>query len=89
LNSTIPLAAGKGTFGFSSILQLRFRLFKKLIRLNCKQSFFSLSRLAFLETQMEMEFDQLDIDSDNDGITDIEAQGTTLLTHPLIQTMMD
>jgi hypothetical protein len=28
LNSTI-LAAGKGTFGFSSILQLRFRLFKK------------------------------------------------------------
>jgi hypothetical protein len=56
LNSTIPLAAGKGTFGFSSILQLRFRLFKKLIRLNCKQSFFHYRDFAFLETQMEMEF---------------------------------
>jgi hypothetical protein len=90
LNSTIPLAAGKGTFGFSSYLTTSLCLFKKLIRLNCKQSFFTIY-LAFLETQMEMEFDQLDIDSDNDGITDaIEAQGTTLLiTHPLIQTMMD
>jgi hypothetical protein len=90
LNSTIPLAAGKGTFGFSSILQLRF-VQKNLSDLTAKQSFFSLSRLCIpRDSDGDGVFDQLDIDSDNDGITDaIEAQGTTLLiTHPLIQTTM-
>jgi hypothetical protein len=64
---------------------------KNLSDLTASKASFTIATCIPRDSDGDGVFDQLDIDSDNDGITDaIEAQGTTLLiTHPLIQTMMD
>jgi gliding motility-associated-like protein len=92
LNSTIPLAAGKGTFGFSSYLTTSLSFIQKnLSDLTASKASFSIIATCIpRDSDGDGVFDQLDIDSDNDGITDaIEAQGTTFIDYTSVDSNND
>jgi gliding motility-associated-like protein len=92
LNSTVPLAAGTGTFSFSSYLTTSLSFIQKnLSDLTVNKASFSIiATCIFRDSDADGVFDQLDIDSDNDGITDaIEAQGTNLITYTSVDSNND
>jgi gliding motility-associated-like protein len=78
LNSTIPLAAGTGTFQFLTYLtnSIRFTHINLSDTNNNKSSLRFLATCVPKDTDSDGIADQLDSDSDNDGIPDtIESQG--------------
>jgi gliding motility-associated-like protein len=92
LNSTIPLAAGTGTFSFSSYLTTSLSFIQKnLSDLTASKASFSIIATCIpRDSDGDGVFDQLDIDSDNDGIPDaIEAQGNNFITHTAVDLNKD
>ncbi|MFT5244097.1 MAG: gliding motility-associated-like protein [Psychroserpens sp.] len=92
LNSTVPLAAGTGTFSFSSYLTTSLSFIQKnLSDLTVNKASFSIIATCIpRDSDGDGVFDQLDIDSDNDGITDvIEAQGTTFIGYTSVDSNND
>lgn len=88
LNSTTPLAAGTGTFKFSSFQTDSFKItHKNLSDLLANKSTFKLTATCvYKNSDSDASPNQLDSDSDNDGIPDsIEAQ----VTVPLVLANLD
>lgn len=82
-NSTIPLAAGTGTFSFKSYLISNFTFIQKNNSdfKNNKATFSIIATCIPKDSDGDGISDQLDLDSDNDGIPDnIEAQNPLKLT---------
>ena len=78
LNSTTPLAAGTGTFSFRSYLTESLTFIQKNLSetSNTKATFLIKATCVPKESDLDGSTDDLDSDSDNDGIPDtIEAQG--------------
>lgn len=79
LNSTIPLAAGTGTFSFRTYLTDSLTFIQKNLSQtsNAKATFLMKATCVPKDSDGDGVSDQLDLDSDNDNIPDtIEAQGT-------------
>jgi gliding motility-associated-like protein len=82
LNSTTPLTAGTGTFSFQSYLTSSFTfVHTNLSDTNNNKATFTIKATCIpKDTDNDNIIDQLDLDSDNDGITDIiESQQNTLV----------
>lgn len=80
LNSATPLAAGAGTFKFSSFQTTSFKIIHKNLSdlLPNKSTFKLTASCVYNDTDSDGIPNQLDADSDGDGISDsIEAQVTT------------
>ncbi|MFM9988118.1 T9SS type B sorting domain-containing protein [Flavobacterium sp.] len=83
LNGNIPLAAGTGTFSFQSFQTASFKItHKNLTNTTGNKSTFKLvATCVYRDTDGDNIPDQLDTDSDNDGILDtIEAQVNASVT---------
>ncbi|MFY8188251.1 MAG: T9SS type B sorting domain-containing protein [Flavobacterium sp.] len=82
LNSNLPLVAGTGTFSFRSFGTESFEIIQQNTSGNSNRATFQLKATCLpKDTDGDGFFDFFDIDSDNDGITDlIEAQGINFVT---------
>ena len=83
LNSTTPLTAGTGTFSFQSYLTSSFTfVHTNLSDTNNNKATFTIKATCIpKDTDNDAIADQLDLDSDNDGIMDIiESQQNTLVS---------
>ncbi len=83
LNSTTPLTAGTGTFSFQSYLTSSFSfVHTNLSDTNDNKATFTIKATCIpKDTDNDTIADQLDLDSDNDGITDIiESQQNTVVS---------
>ena len=77
INGTTPIAAGTGTFGIQSFQTLNFKItHKNLLDSAANKSTFKLfATCVYKDNDSDSTPDQLDTDSDNDGIPDVtEAQ---------------
>jgi gliding motility-associated-like protein len=92
LNSSTPLAAGTGKFSFQSYLtsSLTF-IHSNLSDTNNNKATFSIKATCIpRDSDLDGTADQLDLDSDNDGITDIiESQTNTAVNSSNLDTNKD
>jgi gliding motility-associated-like protein len=92
LNSSTPLAAGTGKFSFQSYLtsSLTF-IHSNLSDTNNNKATFSIKATCIpRDSDLDGTADQLDLDSDNDGITDItESQPNTAVNSSNLDTNKD